>query len=804
MKMAARTSIFLWLAIMAVGASQSRVWSYEVETHSDISREAYELAKIDDFLAGQLGISGSKDKELRRSILERRRTAREWLRKGSKDEDDAVRFLNHFYDPIYNRGLTVLVPLGKRSHEWGLEAPQEIGGQEFSYRDAREYFRLSLIEADPKERERRLADTFYTLGHVIHLIQDSASPPHTRNAPHTGVIGPLSVVEKYLDIIRDDLKYDGYPIPKMGFTRPRDFWVETDASGTPRNGPDARGLSQIINRNFVSEGTNFTAFVDGNHAPEYQNPILNTADCYEELVNTQDAEKQPIRGLVTFCRNRFQDPNTGRLETNQRMTTFSLFGRDLQHLGFFVPQGFSLNALNAVSIGELTIPRAVAYSAGLLDYFFRGTLDFQVQASSTSPDQSRLTITNTSAEAMVGTFSLYGDDANGSRSPIATFNNLTLGPGVTSTSPLTFPAPTGVQAYVLVFQGDLGAEAGAVAGRFKRAPANTFFVWHVRFDNDQFDLVDRLSSAHFSTFLGRIQVVESFFSSGSHQGLRRHYLFFALVHDPNRPLPPLDVSDLGVTAQLSSAPSRASVGPFGSGAVGIIELEVPQLTICDPQISPRMLTVAGLFRSVETNHYLIGNLLMGPPPGPLDTGILASELLLTPTLNRVSFEQLQGIVRELHPLLTPPPSFPKTAAAYAVAQFDVPNVDSWTVSEGGNRCFVNDGSVLPPPTFASVVRVAAMWDVESVTFHLSDGTTILLSDELAIRSIVPLHQRTLGEVSGLIKGLTSNVVFGAEYQRTQETTRFSPFSSTLPPQSFFQSSRHNPADPFVPLFERRP
>ncbi len=404
MKMAARAVAALWWAVMiALGVFQSNVWPYEVETHRDISREAYELAKINDFLAGQLAISGSTT--LDRGSLQRRRDPLGWLREGSEDEDNDFNFRNHFYDPIFNRGLDAtgrLLPLGvpiplqgERSDEWGLEDPQEFADQEFSYRDAREHFRLSLTEADPQEREQRLANTFYALGHVIHLIQDLASPAHTRNAPHGGRklqifdFGPESVVELFLDTIRNDLTFDGYPIPKVGFTKSRDFWVETDASGAPSNGPDARGLSQIINRNFVSEGTNFTAFVDGSHAPEYPDPVLNTADCFEESVTTQDAEENVISGLVTFCRNSFLDPNTGILETNPRMTTFSLFSQDLQELGSFVAQMSSLNALNAVSIGDLTIPRAVGYSAGLLHYFFRGRLEL-----ATDPSQLELRVTN--------------------------------------------------------------------------------------------------------------------------------------------------------------------------------------------------------------------------------------------------------------------------------------------------------------------------------------------------------------------------------------------------------------------------
>src|SRR3989304_1444385 len=294
----ARTLASLACVVMiAIGAYQSDVWSYEVETHADISERAYGLAEINAFLAGQLGRAGNEKFPRGSPPFQTFLAPVDWIRQGSIDEDIPLRYFNHFYDPIHNRGLdaTGQFPLGipfplrgRPSHEWGLEDPQEIGGQDFSYRDAREPFRLSLTEPDPRNRERRLAETFYALGHVIHFLQDLASPAHTRNAPHGGQIGPLyagpkSVVEKYLDFahVRPGLKFDGYPIPKAGFTKPRDFWVETDATGAPLNGPAARGLAQIINRNFVSGGTNFTALVDGDHHPEYSDPILKKADCYE-------------------------------------------------------------------------------------------------------------------------------------------------------------------------------------------------------------------------------------------------------------------------------------------------------------------------------------------------------------------------------------------------------------------------------------------------------------------------------------------------------------------------------------------
>ncbi|MCI0372141.1 MAG: hypothetical protein L0214_12405 [candidate division NC10 bacterium] len=619
----------------------------------------------------------------------------------------------------------------------------------------------------------------------MHMIQDATSPPHTRDDPHPIHDGYEARVEELRQTNR--ARFNQLLTAPSIFPSPSIFTPTGDArapvpiarlidSDTYRGTLDSYatggqvGLAEYTNGGYVSVDTIFRDF-----------PLPRRASLGEGFF---DPPEGTPGSRQYFPKVADGDP------VPHFVAEGSLF-EPLRFRGQFLG-GFILDDRVYEDYAALLLPRAVGYSTGLLDYFFRGTLDFQVEASSTSPALSALTIRNTSAEAMAGTFTLYAEDANERRSEVASFE-LSLESGATHPSPLTFPAPTGVQAYVLVFQGGLGAEMGAVAGRFKRAqaPPNTFFVWHVKFHNDQFDFVTHLSADTFPTSFGGVQVVESFLSSGSHQGLRRHYLFFALVHDPNRPLPPLEVADLGVTAQLSPAPSQGSdrfpARPFPSGAVGIMEVEVPQLTVCDAQPSPRMRTVAQLLRSGETNHYLIERSLMGPPLGPRDTGILASDTLVTPNLTRVSFEQLQGIARELHPLLTPPSSFPQTATAYAVAQFDVPNVDNFTVSEGGNRCF--DLSTLHT---ASVVNVAAMWDLESVTVRLRDGTTIGLSDE-----------GTVGDERGLIKGLTAHDVFGAEYGRTEQSTSVSPFFQ-LPPRSFFQSFRHNPDDPFGPLIERRP
>lgn len=51
----------------------------------------------------------------------------QFIGEGSYDEDLGDKSLNHFYDPVFDRTLTVLlVPFGRRSWEWMLESAGHI------------------------------------------------------------------------------------------------------------------------------------------------------------------------------------------------------------------------------------------------------------------------------------------------------------------------------------------------------------------------------------------------------------------------------------------------------------------------------------------------------------------------------------------------------------------------------------------------------------------------------------------------------------------------------------------------------
>ncbi len=102
-------------------------------------------------------------------IDERYRSA---LTQGSKDEDDGMRSLRHFYDPLNNRGLTWGGKAWPSAKRWVSDASLQ-GSKHFTWGDALELY----AEGDEE-------NAFRALGHVLHLLEDMSVPEHSRNDPH--------------------------------------------------------------------------------------------------------------------------------------------------------------------------------------------------------------------------------------------------------------------------------------------------------------------------------------------------------------------------------------------------------------------------------------------------------------------------------------------------------------------------------------------------------------------------------------------------------------------------------------------
>ncbi len=135
---------------------------------------------------------------------------------------DIRRVYNHFYDPIHDQRLHVVVDCNNylpgyplygysycsKSVDWALGtadaftsiSPDSARHNHFTWEDARQNFFLALTAtrdadsnglrttseraADAQERLLRWATVFRSLGDVVHLLEDTGQPQHTRNDRH--------------------------------------------------------------------------------------------------------------------------------------------------------------------------------------------------------------------------------------------------------------------------------------------------------------------------------------------------------------------------------------------------------------------------------------------------------------------------------------------------------------------------------------------------------------------------------------------------------------------------------------------
>lgn len=136
---------------------------------------------------------------------------------GSIDEDDVPRWMNHFYDPVYNRGLTIdsatfsqadvaavsAVNASMLNSKWlsSKEWAKNSGTQtSILYNPIMRTTIAGFLAVTNPETlrttdytwERAISDyikgnkerAFRGLGHILHLIEDASVPDHTRNDPH--------------------------------------------------------------------------------------------------------------------------------------------------------------------------------------------------------------------------------------------------------------------------------------------------------------------------------------------------------------------------------------------------------------------------------------------------------------------------------------------------------------------------------------------------------------------------------------------------------------------------------------------
>ncbi len=171
------------------------------------------------------------------------------LIRGSKEEDDGNRSLNHFYDPVHDRGLNFGGKAWMRSKSWAVA--DDANG--FTWQKG-----LDAYAAGDNHR------AFLILGHVLHLLEDASVPEHVRNDMHaldspyenfTKTLVPvadnlpplvLNGMADYFDAMAlyankgfysaDTIDDSAYPAPKPDYVRQEGKYLygfKTDEAGAP-------------------------------------------------------------------------------------------------------------------------------------------------------------------------------------------------------------------------------------------------------------------------------------------------------------------------------------------------------------------------------------------------------------------------------------------------------------------------------------------------------------------------------------------------------------------------------------------
>lgn len=276
-----------------------------------------------------------------------------------------------------------------------------------------------------EERRDRWATAIKSLGHVVHLIQDGAQAQHTRNDAHSPPrvsLGPNNdsngAYEAYTEarVTRNPALSDGssgnpfremdegvpdirqLPAPVLGgyppvsFATPIRYFTtrHIDMAGDPSTINSRRGVTDFSNRNFFTNGSlpghiecnppGTDCIPTGN--PTYalpENDLENPAVYSEFLVpDAITVGGKPVT-LLEYARKAvdsvspgYQDSLAPIYQGKVPVVTRGVFAGDPDAPATVrALMRYNIFAANA----DVLLPRAVAYSAGLVNHFFRGRLE---------------------------------------------------------------------------------------------------------------------------------------------------------------------------------------------------------------------------------------------------------------------------------------------------------------------------------------------------------------------------------------------------------------------------------------------
>ncbi len=410
-----------------------------------------------------------------------------------------LRSINHYHNPITDKGFSGFAfgvfLSGESSVKWAQKPlnTQILGGN-YSWCDARDYFYKALTIRDKTFREIFFAKTFRALGQLMHLVQDVSVPEHVRDDFH--VTGYEKWVQKNVNINAVTPSV----IDKSILNRPTldlpiaNLFDTNQYNGTSPNETAGAniGLAEYTNANFFSGDTI--------NSQKFTYPTTGSTTVVDRPYVTKFGDPYVRQYYLKNCCGETNSPVGYLLSAMDCLDYWRKRDPSLSEM----PQIPVLDENVYDNYARLLLPKAVSYSAGLLEYFFRGKLHVDLlvpsvdQASYSFSDrndtgrnidrvalfiqnnsklngavepagQGEITLTVSYRNSQTGeTFFIHGGTGSITEIPAVGNDNALI---VLFT--LAESVPTQIAkdiTYYLVFRGQLGNENDAVIGKVITAP----------------------------------------------------------------------------------------------------------------------------------------------------------------------------------------------------------------------------------------------------------------------------------------------------------------------------------------------
>jgi len=210
-----------------------------------------------------------------------------------------------------------------------------------------------------------------------------AQPQHTRNDPHNSF--PASYYEDYTKTLNSTVVpqiLNANPYPSMHFDTARQYWhsVESATDHIPRY----LGMAEYSSNNFITIGTPYSSSVNGPIGPNAQFPLPNGTNAsdgtaksiqrFPVTVNYKDGSTATIP--ADFVVGKVFDPYMQSVGTvTRKLAVTSVFDTGTTRFASKRVYGVSKEVFDEGY--SALLPRAVGFSAGLMDHLFRGRIDLR-------------------------------------------------------------------------------------------------------------------------------------------------------------------------------------------------------------------------------------------------------------------------------------------------------------------------------------------------------------------------------------------------------------------------------------------